>query len=308
MVREQYPLTVSEAMTIHKAQGSTMETVTVQIGNAELERSLLYVACSRAKTINGLYLIGTFKAPKPPNQTHTPSREMTRLRESAQLIPKFQFLRMTPHNLIIQIASHNVQSLKAHFPIIANDFVFRNCNLLLFQETWAKQIDTFDLPNKEEIARSVIGSMAAGTGSIIFGDSNFDFTAGHQFQFHYQNIHVSCCKFQNLVIINVYRSPKAKLCDLKASLEHINRFYSDSNILICGDFNENIASNSSFVEYMKRTFNLNLLSPIQPTTNSGTTIDAVFGKLNDIAIEVFIYESFYSFHKPLVLRLFEKDH
>jgi ATP-dependent exoDNAse (exonuclease V) alpha subunit len=66
-------------MTIHKSQGSTMEKVTVFLKKG-MERSLIYVAFSRATTLNGLFLIGEFKPPSPPGPNHLPTKEMRRPR------------------------------------------------------------------------------------------------------------------------------------------------------------------------------------------------------------------------------------
>lgn len=54
--RTQYPLTIAEGMTIHKMQGQSTEIIVVSLGDS-MERSLLYVALSRATTLNELYLI-----------------------------------------------------------------------------------------------------------------------------------------------------------------------------------------------------------------------------------------------------------
>ncbi|CAG9807951.1 unnamed protein product [Chironomus riparius] len=103
--REQYPIVPAEAISIHKSQGSTLENVTILLV-PRMSRSLIYVACSRAKTLDGLYLIGKFKSPTPPRDDHPVVLEMKRLRETAQLIPKFQHLKSIPANEI-QIVSFN---------------------------------------------------------------------------------------------------------------------------------------------------------------------------------------------------------
>ena len=43
-------------MTIHKSQGQTFSNMLVDLGNGIFENGQLYVALSRIKTINGLYL------------------------------------------------------------------------------------------------------------------------------------------------------------------------------------------------------------------------------------------------------------
>ena len=58
--RRQFPLTVSHALTIHKAQGITADKVVVNIGEREMTPGLSYVALSRVKTLQGLLIDPAF--------------------------------------------------------------------------------------------------------------------------------------------------------------------------------------------------------------------------------------------------------
>jgi len=53
---KQIPLMLAWAITIHKSQGSTLELAEIDIGNGIFECGQSYVALSRVKDINGLYL------------------------------------------------------------------------------------------------------------------------------------------------------------------------------------------------------------------------------------------------------------
>lgn len=53
---EQYPLQLAYAMTIHKVQGKTLESVLLDTGRGMFADGQLYVALSRVKSINGLKL------------------------------------------------------------------------------------------------------------------------------------------------------------------------------------------------------------------------------------------------------------
>src|SRR5579859_1517778 len=52
--RQQFPLVLGWAITIHKSQGLTLKRVILGIGNTENQIGLTYVGCSRVKSWRGL--------------------------------------------------------------------------------------------------------------------------------------------------------------------------------------------------------------------------------------------------------------
>ena len=56
-VREQYPLVLGYAITIHKSQGMTLNSAYIDFTEA-FSAHQSYVALSRVKSLNGLYLRG----------------------------------------------------------------------------------------------------------------------------------------------------------------------------------------------------------------------------------------------------------
>ncbi|KAG5672515.1 hypothetical protein PVAND_002638 [Polypedilum vanderplanki] len=77
------------------------------------------------------------------------------------------------------------------------------------------------------------------------------------------------------------------------------------NILILGDFNHELKLGSPLELFMLQSFGTRLFSPRELTTNARTVIDGVFGRIEDYNVEVFIYESYASHHKPLVIQVHE---
>jgi ATP-dependent DNA helicase PIF1 len=54
--RFQFPFILAYCLTIHKIQGSTIDCAIIDIGNSIFENHMSYVALSRVKSLNGLYL------------------------------------------------------------------------------------------------------------------------------------------------------------------------------------------------------------------------------------------------------------
>ena len=52
----QFPLQLSWALTIHKIQGATLDMAQIDVGNGVFEYGQTYVALSRIKSLDGLYL------------------------------------------------------------------------------------------------------------------------------------------------------------------------------------------------------------------------------------------------------------
>jgi ATP-dependent exoDNAse (exonuclease V) alpha subunit len=53
---EQFPVRLAWAVTIHKSQGKTLESALIDLGNGAFADGQTYVAFSRIKTLDGVYL------------------------------------------------------------------------------------------------------------------------------------------------------------------------------------------------------------------------------------------------------------
>jgi len=119
----------------------SLETVVVHI-TPRMTGSLLYVACSRATSLSGLYLIGNFKPPAPMVNSDHLWTEMTRW-DSCKILPCFKFLREPQCD--IQVMYHNVQSLRKKWDLIKNDSSYKKSHLVFFSETWMTPNDSLNL-------------------------------------------------------------------------------------------------------------------------------------------------------------------
>lgn len=121
IVRSQIPLVAANGMTIMKAQGSSLPFVVVCVKRSRnregkllprLSRELLYVACSRCTSLQGLFIDGEFEPPRCPGTNDPVTKEMERLRKNP-LEMTLKFLQDIADDMI-KIYFHNIQSFIAH--------------------------------------------------------------------------------------------------------------------------------------------------------------------------------------------------
>ncbi|CAD6209869.1 GSCOCG00010855001-RA-CDS, partial [Cotesia congregata] len=78
IIREQFPLVPAEAITIHKSQGGTYNTVVIHLVKG-MKKNELYVAFSRCTKLNGLFIVGNLKIPSHQNPYDKVHIEVERL-------------------------------------------------------------------------------------------------------------------------------------------------------------------------------------------------------------------------------------
>ncbi|KAG5667796.1 hypothetical protein PVAND_015765 [Polypedilum vanderplanki] len=228
-----------------------------------MDRQKWYVALSRARSLNGLYILGAFKPPNEIKPDDDVNAEMNRLRQNP-LVPKYQFLRVVPEN-VIQIVSHNTQSIRKHITTIVSDQVFSSSHIVTLQESWAIDNESYNIPDFEEISRNRLMGRPRAFGTINFCNSN-------------NHVEISGFKLDNrLTIINVYNNPSSSLELLKETLFEVKDYIDESeNILILGDFNHELKLGNQLESFMLGTFGTSLFSRRESTTNTRTVIDGVF--------------------------------
>lgn len=97
-------------MTIAKSQGSSLPLVVIST-KRKLTRENLYVACSRAASLQELYISGEFTPPSCPGQHDDVSKEMAILRQHPVNMSLRFFLNMHSAN---KLYFHNVEGFLSH--------------------------------------------------------------------------------------------------------------------------------------------------------------------------------------------------
>jgi hypothetical protein len=100
-------------------------------------------------------------------------------------------------------------------------------------------------------------------------------------------------------IVVVYKSPSTTVGELKKIMATVLT-PTHQKTIVCGDFN--LSQNCSFANYMEATFGLKLCNT-KPTTSANTTIDLIFATDSIRMGNPIVYESMFSFHKPVFFKL-----
>jgi hypothetical protein len=128
IIRKQIPLVAANAMTITKSQGSSLPFIVIAVNRfkmksgtltRKLTRESLYVACSRATSLDGLFIEGEFVPPTAPSFNDPVSLEISRLRQM-RFPFALKFLQDYEHSFW-KVYFHNVQSFNLHREDVISD-------------------------------------------------------------------------------------------------------------------------------------------------------------------------------------------
>ena len=191
IIREQLPLIVSEAMTIHKAQGQTYQHVAIYLSKG-LTRALKYVAYSRVTSLEGLTIFGpvqsivsnrvrgmSAKAKREEVATNLlrdeHSREMTRLRMRSNLmVDVLPFLsnRIWPTHYYMTLVIHNIRSFNRwKRACVEQDLGFNLCDVIMFNEMHTnteEKLDNVLLDNYDCLSSTSRMQLNASDGQACF--------------------------------------------------------------------------------------------------------------------------------------------
>ena len=303
LMRRQFPLVPAMAVTIHKSQGDTYSQVAVHLTTG-MQRSHLYVACSRAKTAEGLYLVGNLKLPGPPKSTDKVTAEMRRLRRDRPILPSLTFLDDLQDDKL-KIVMHNVRSLRAHYGATCNDSSLMAADVLGFVETKASVVgetgfDGFSCVF-ERICPPYGTSIYVRTGveaevvnSIAM--KNKDSTT------YIVEVSTLCTKQkgETTYVTFVYKSPKAPRQVLEEALSEASQNIPQGVCQVfIGDFNiERSKPEGDKLLVFMRSMGLQPILPADCiTTNEGSHIDQCFSNAENATAGT--GESLTSDHKPI---------
>uniref|UniRef100_A0ABD2WVZ8 ATP-dependent DNA helicase n=1 Tax=Trichogramma kaykai TaxID=54128 RepID=A0ABD2WVZ8_9HYME len=296
--RYQFPITPAEAITIHKSQGETYDNVCLdvtQLNNKFTTNSLLYVAFSRVRCLENLYIIGEFNAIQKNTKTVKDISNQLNNDKQLQLSLKFDFT-----DTKLSIIYHSVRSFKQNFSYIVHDEWYSQTDLIILSETYSKACDTYNLNNYQLVYFSNIDDQKS-KGISCFLKKGLHckiinkqiYTELHENKVNH--VELILLQIQKYYILTGYKSPSTmKTLFVKIlNLFHLEKICSNHFILI-GDFNfdcydEKNCLNDILIPYsLKRGLSTGIT-----TTNFNTQIDVIYLSIDITEYKSGTYESFF---------------
>lgn len=209
----------------------------------------------------------------------------------------------------------NIQSMKNkrhELDVFLNDFNFR---VLCFAETWLKYGETIAL-NKYVLSACFCRKQSVHGGVAVFLGRDVTFKPIDLEMYCKEKI-LECCGVEynmsvvgTSIIVCVYRSPGTKINIFYEEFETLLHYLSNLNksIIICGDFNINVAEKTNeYYEFVSllNSYNLKLTIsvPTRQYGSSATTIDNIITNVNPELFCCHVHDIGLSDHNSIVFSI-----
>ena len=328
------------AITIHKSQGGTFDSVVVQYDKKH-DQQLVYVALSRATTITGLHIVNMDGDNEFYQGRGCDSPSVRDIRDEYARLRQHQLRTVTDRaeafckidengaSQTMMVVAHNVQSIHAHSKDIETDEIMEKAEYLVLNETWMAEDDIvpirgFELASskKREPGRTAGGvAIYRNVHSLTYCEPILPIPEIEELFAVRSGVGDICLAGVNLngrrlcVLGSVYIHPTAKMAETKLVCHAALARYGtailsiipelevelDVPIALMGDINVDINKRPDLARWLHEQFWLQHHPNALPMTNAGTCIDHVF--LRNMKVECMPYVSYFSHHRPLLNKL-----
>ena len=309
VTRKQFPLQLSAARTIHKAQSATYDKIIINMSTPPKTPKIFmegihYVALSRSRTFSGVQATDL-----NVNMIRVSSKVQKFLEKQKKMltlcyIPTYD----TPNSL--RIMYNNIGSLPKKWSAISNNHNLINADIFFIAETWlSPKYSTmqFQLDNFTQVRMdSKFSPQMPHRGMLMFLNKNLMVENISLYQS--ADIEIMSCIFhidrhQRLVVAGVYKPPTTKY---NALLMEIAKFKEtvppEAGIILIGDFNINLLDdkNAHFRKDMEDIHKLHQKIS-HSTTWARTLIDMIFTTLSDFP--TYAMTNTWSYHHTIGLHM-----
>lgn len=307
--RMQFPLTLAYAVSIHKVQGLSLNSLVISfelVKQRSFNYGQVYVALSRATSLNGIHILGKInsKHVKADPGVHA---EYQRLREISKTM-------ITSENCedsaLLTICLLNIRSLKKHSVDIKYDANVKNCDLIAFTETQLvphsndTEIKSHLLPfilYRQDHPTDRFSSLALCTRRSIKTKEHECFLELNAMKFVIILNRPMCTNF---TVLFLYRKNNSNITQY---LSHLRNILGTHPIdIILGDFNINYLNDNSIRPLKSLMNSLGYSQFVQSPTfvSSGNILDQIYLKTTKFdIIENTVTSVYYSDHDAVKISL-----
>ena len=304
--QSQFPLVLAWASTIHSVQGLTVDRIVVDLSKI-FAAGQAYVALSQVKTLEGLQILNykrsSFRTDKRVEQ------EMIRLQSKA-INFKWPMIPTLPAKQWIKIAHLNIRGYLHHISDLKQDNNICASDIICITETHLKKSDIVhrnNQPNKHYIQyrKDRVASIDKG-GIIMFIDPHIKSTPLELDipQLEFLAAITSPTQENKLIIITIYRRPNtiSIQCFIQLLQELLsNAALHQKNIVILGDFNEDLLANKTNICNFFQQHRFKQLIH-HPTTNQGSLLDHIYFNATSTT-QTEVCDTYYSDHDSTLLAI-----
>ena len=296
--REQFPLKLAWAVTIHKVQGQTTETAVISMKG--LKAAMAYVALSRVTSISGMYLVDYDPKKIFCNndiETHVASMPSCDMSNASPLLN-------VDHRTHFIVAHQNIQRLTTHIEDLKSNNEIRRAHIICLSETWLDNNTDMDLLSIESFTLETVNS-GSGRGVAMYIQNSVNYTV---LPLHANDCDVLAIKTYgatNMIIVVVYKPVRTPLSsfhkdmnDITAQLEALDTKYT----VFVGDFNIDLLTKdqTSTCASLKQYYQV-ISEPTTRCFPKGTLIDHIYIKPKPDSSEysASVLTTYYSYHYPV---------
>lgn len=288
--REQIPLKLAWAVTIHKVQGQTTEQAVISMKG--LKTAMGYVALSRVTHLDGMYLLD-YDSRRIFCNDHIAS-------EVAKM-PICDLARANPlinvdHNTHFIIAHHNIQSLRQHIEDLRKNTEMRKAHVICLSETWLNDNNNLDVLSIEGYHLETLNS-GKGRGVAMYVQNGINYALQPLGSTECDALAIRTLGTSNLLIVVVYKPVATtttafctELNNITAQTELLDTKYT----VIVGDFNHNLMKQKVFTPLKQYQQVIT-----EPTTAKGTLLDHIYIKPVPSQYIASVLTTYYSYHDPV---------
>ena len=305
VTRKQFPLVLSWAVTIHKVQGMTMDSIVVDMSREKgrYMNGQAYVAFSRVRTYEGLHIINYNRS--QIRVSCQVKKEMEHLRKDKRLPPSPKPLMWSIPDDCVKMVHLNVQGVAAKSRTknldVQYDKEIQNVDIVCLTETHycsENSVCVKDIwPERNGCVyrKDRIGSKGGGVLVVVSDKYSSRHIVNNS---NVEAIAVEVYCPNKVVVICIYISPSLSKY---FSSDGIKKFINDvtlktDKVIVVGDFNENLFEVQDRKVISECFLNIGFIQHVtKPTTDYGSALDHVYSRgISDIVID--IQDTYYSDH------------